>query len=126
MTPVEQPESVLWQRHHAHMVDVAFRLLGRIADAEDVVQEAFARLLRAGTDGIDDERAWLTVVVTRLCLDQLRSARFRHEDRSVVVDSDARIPSSSGPDPADRVTLDDSVRLAMFVVLERLSPAERT
>src|SRR2546421_7823796 len=66
--------AAVWREHHRLLLDVAYRMLGSLTDAEDVVQEAFARLMRADLDGIDDVRGWLGVVVTRLCLDQLRSA----------------------------------------------------
>jgi RNA polymerase sigma-70 factor (ECF subfamily) len=99
-----------------------------------VVQDAFARLLRArrGAPGeIEDERGWLIVVTSRLCLDQIRSARSRRErphDASEIEFVPGGQPDG-GPgapgDPADRVTLDDNVRLALLVVLQRLSPAER-
>ncbi|HXJ63272.1 MAG TPA: sigma factor, partial [Actinomycetota bacterium] len=68
-----------WREHRRYVLDVAYRLLGSVTDAEDVVQEAYARLLRADPSEIDDLRGWLVVVVTRLCLDQLRSARVRHQ-----------------------------------------------
>src|SRR5207302_1331224 len=68
-----------WSSHHRFLLDVAYRLLGSYSDAEDIVQEAFTRLLRADVDPIEDVRAWLVVVVSRLCLDQLRSARVKRE-----------------------------------------------
>lgn len=121
-----------WREHRRYVLDVALRMLGDLGDAEDVVQEAFTRLLRQDVDEIDDVRAWLVTVTSRLCLDQLRSARRR---RQGPLDEPAPAPARDAPaaatpdrgvDPADRVTLDDSVRLALQVVLERLSPAERT
>src|SRR5439155_18640937 len=107
--------------------DVAYRMLGSLIDAEDVVQEAYARLVRADLDAIEDVRGWLVVVVTRLCLDQLRSARSRRETYVGPWLPEPLVEPGRGaaPDPADRVTLDDSVRIALLVVLERLSPAER-
>src|SRR5580765_7808661 len=69
----------IWLEHRPYLVDVAFRMLGNIHDAEDVVQDAFGRLVRHGIDGIDDVRGWLVVVVSRLCLDHLRSAHTRRE-----------------------------------------------
>src|SRR5262245_35552002 len=101
-------------------------MLGRIHDAEDVVQEAFTRLLAADLDEIEEVRGWLVVVVSRLCLDHLRSGKIRRDVHSGSLDEpkpDAQRPTY--PDPADRVTLDDSISLALLVVLERLSPAER-
>jgi RNA polymerase sigma-70 factor (ECF subfamily) len=112
-----------WREHRPYLLDLAFRMLGSIADAEDVTQEAFLRLMRTGTDEIEDLRGWLIVVVGRLCLDQLRSARTRHEDHSPVEHITER--RSRDADPLDRVTLDDNVRMALLVVLERLTPAER-
>jgi RNA polymerase sigma-70 factor (ECF subfamily) len=102
-------------------------MLGDVGEAEDVVQEAFARLHRTGIEHVDDAKGWLIVVTSRLCLDQIGSARSR---RQTVVDLNAPehpLPdqTTSIVDPADRVTLDDNVRLALLVVLERLSPAER-
>jgi RNA polymerase sigma-70 factor (ECF subfamily) len=124
----DQVFSAAWRDHRAFAVDLAFRMLGEVTEAEDVVQEAFARLLWAADAGeISDIRGWLVVVVSRLCLDILRSARVR---RGVAMSHDGldRAPRATGlpPDPADRVTLDDSVRSALLVVLEQLSPAERT
>ena len=121
-----------FREHRPYLVDLAFRMLGDIGAAEDVVQDAFARLLRARPGEIEDERGWLIVVTSRLCLDQIRSARSRRErphdageiefvpDRDVVA-----ADRKAAADPADRVTLDDDVRLALLVVLQRLSPAER-
>src|SRR5436190_11262760 len=111
----------VWAQQRPFAVDLAYRMLGNIADAEDVVQEAFARLLAADVGTIDDVRGWLVVVVSRLCLDQLRSARVRRTEPAASPDV---IPST--PDPADRMTLDDDIRLALSVVLEQLSPAERS
>src|SRR5207245_2252333 len=79
-----------------------------IHDAEDVVQEAFGRLLPQELDAIDDVRGWLVVVVSRICLDQLRSAHHRRETNTEVADFDRRTASTTG-DPADRVTLADSI-----------------
>jgi RNA polymerase sigma-70 factor (ECF subfamily) len=116
-----------WRENRAFAVDLAFRMLNDITEAEDVVQEAFARLLRADAAGISDVRAWLVVVVSRLCLDILRSSRRRLGVPLADGDLD-REPDRGGPlpDPADRVTLDESVSSALLVVLENLSPAERT
>src|ERR671937_2120576 len=115
-----------WSNHRGFLLDVAYRLLGSYSDAEDIVQEAFTRLLRTDVDPIEDVRAWLVVVVSRLCLDQLRSARVRREaylgpwfPEPIIQADDA------ATDPANIVTLDESVRMALLIVLERMSPAER-
>jgi RNA polymerase sigma-70 factor (ECF subfamily) len=121
-----------WNRHRPYLVDLAFRMLGDIGAAEDVVQDAFGRLIREDLGEIEDERGWLIVVTSRLCLDQIRSARSRrerpHDSASIeaAAPQGAAVLTGRGPaDPADRVTLDDSVRLALLVVLQRLTPAER-
>src|SRR5262249_2717569 len=113
--------------HRPYLVDLAFRMLGDVGAAEDAVQDAFARLVRSGPGGIEDERGWLIVVTSRLCLDQIRSARSRRELASDPGQLDAAAAPAGGElaDPADRATLDDSVRLALLVVLRRLTPAER-
>jgi RNA polymerase sigma-70 factor, ECF subfamily len=116
-----------WRDHRRYLLDVAYRMLGSVNEAEDIVQESFARLLRVDPATIDDLRGWLVAVTSRLCLDQLRSARSRRETYVGPWLPEPLIPPESGSiDPADQVTLDDSVRMALLVVLERLTPAERT
>ncbi len=124
--PTEQQIKEAWAEHRPYLVDMAFRMLGDIGRAEDVVQEAFHRLSQSDFDAIEDARGWLIVVTSRLCLDQIRSARNRHEQPVGGTELAERVEgSAAGADPADRITLDDGVRLALLVVLERLSPAER-
>jgi RNA polymerase sigma-70 factor (ECF subfamily) len=113
-----------WRSHRPYLVNLAYQMLGDVGDAEDVAQEAFLRLSRAlesDVNEIDDVRGWLTVVASRLCLDQVRSARARYERPSEIDQQ----PASPLLDPADRVTLDDEVRSALLEVLRRLSPGER-
>jgi RNA polymerase sigma-70 factor (ECF subfamily) len=114
-----------WRAHRAYLVDLAFRMLGDIGAAEDVVQEAFFRLLQAPVGDINDARGWLIVVTSRLCLDHMKSASSRRERPQDMGERSYRDRTSSSIDPADRVTLDDEVRLALLIMLERLSPAER-
>lgn len=114
-----------WREHRAYLVGLAFRMLGDVGDAQDVVQEAFTRLSRTGDGEVLDVRGWLTVVTSRLCLDQIRSARARHEFVHDLTEEDGTVTGPAGVDPADRATLDDDVRTALLVVLERLTPAER-
>ena len=114
-----------WSDYHGFLLDVAYRLLGSYSEAEDLVQEAFTKLLRTDLDPIDDVRAWLVVVVSRLCLDQLRSARVRREAYVGPWFPEPLIHSDELSDPADIVTMDESVRMAFLIVLERMSPAER-
>ena len=113
-----------WRRHRPYLVNLGYQILGDVGDAEDVAQEAFLRLSRANPTEIDDVRGWLTVVTSRLCLDQVRSARARYE-RPADIDQSAMPPESRQLDPADRVTLDDEVSTALLEVLRRLSPGER-
>ena len=126
MDPEQGPFTDAWQQHRGNLVNIAYRLLGSVSEAEDIVQEAYARLLRADVDAIDEVRGWLVVVVTRLCLDQLRSARVRREANvgPWFPEPMAQVSGSSS-DPADIVTMDESVRMALLIVLERLTPAER-
>jgi RNA polymerase sigma-70 factor (ECF subfamily) len=120
-----EPEPRAWE-HRQHLLNVAYRLLGSVSDAEDAVQEAYIRLLRTDAGSIDNERGWLAVTVTRLCLDQLRSSRRRHEtDLTAWFPEPIVHPLDATADPADLVTLDDSVRMALLILLEQLSPAER-
>ena len=134
MTGEQHDEVVIqaWNEHRPYLVDLAFRMLGDIGAAEDVVQDAFWRLLRARPGEIEDERGWLIVVTSRLCLDQIRSARSRrerpHDAGKIEFVNDRDVVAAArevAADPADRVTLDDDVRLALLVMLQRLSPAER-
>jgi RNA polymerase sigma-70 factor (ECF subfamily) len=113
--------SEAWRRHRPYLVNLAYQMLGDIGDAEDVAQEAFLRFSRADVSEIEDARGWLTVVASRLCLDQVRSARARYERPGDVAEQ----PAPGRFDPADRVTLDDEIRTALLEVLRRLSPAER-
>jgi RNA polymerase sigma-70 factor (ECF subfamily) len=119
------------------LINLAYRLLGSLAEAEDAVQEAYARwyaMSRAQQEAIDSPGAWLTTVTSRICLDMLGSARARRE-RYVGEWLPEPLPeptewATAGPgaiaaDPADRVTLDESVSMAFLVVLESMTPAER-
>jgi RNA polymerase sigma-70 factor (ECF subfamily) len=125
--------SAAFESHRAHLLRVAYGTLGSVADAEDVVQEAWLRLARLNDPGaVNDLRAWLTRVVGRLALDALRHARRARETYfgewlpEPVVSNTATTGAAGPDDPADRVTLDESVTMALLVVLESLSPAERT
>jgi RNA polymerase sigma-70 factor (ECF subfamily) len=104
------------------LLRLAYSELGDLGEAEDVVQEAWLRLERVDADAIENLDGWLTTVIGRLALDRLRSARARRE---TYVGPWLPEPLVS-EDPADRVTLDESVSYALLIVLEQLSPAERT
>jgi RNA polymerase sigma-70 factor (ECF subfamily) len=109
-----------WRHHHDRLVARAARMLADRGSAEDVVQEAFRRLHDVPIDEINDIGAWLAVVVRRLCLNQLRTAYVRREVTGAETSLVSRV------DPLDRVTLDDEVKAALAVVLDTLTPAERT
>lgn len=104
------------------LVGVAYGMLGTLADAEDVVQDAWVRLQNTDAELIDDLTGWLITTTSRLAIDQLRSARHRRES---YVGPWLPEPIADGPDPADTVSLADSMSWAMLIVLETLSPAER-
>ncbi|GHG26879.1 MULTISPECIES: RNA polymerase sigma factor SigJ [Amycolatopsis] len=111
------------------LTGLAYRLLGSMSDAEDVVQEAYGRwyaLSEPQRDAIASPGAWLTTVAGRICLDQLGSARVRRE-RYVGAWLPEPLPGEAAAlaDPADRVTLDESITMAFLVVLESMTPAER-
>ena len=111
-----------WEANRSYLLAIVTGMLGRPADAEDVVKEAFARLSAASIGEIDDVRGWLIVVTRRLCFDRLGSADARRTTATALPPEAAQ----EGSDPADRITLDDEVRRALAVVIDRLSPAERT
>ena len=119
------------------LINLAYRLLGSLAEAEDAVQETYARwyaMTGQQQDAIESPGAWLTTVASRICLDLLGSARARRE-RYVgewlpeplpePAEWTTRRPGGTTADPADRVTLDESVSMAFLVVLESVTPAER-
>lgn len=115
-----------WRRHRPYLINLGYQITGDVGAAEDVAQEAFLRLSRVDPNEIDDVRGWLTVVTSRLCLDQVRSARARYERPDPGHIARETLPDESPHlDPADRVTLDDEIRTALLEVLRRLSPGER-
>ena len=113
-----------WRDDRAYVIAIASRILADPTEAEDVVQDAFARLAVQRVEEINDVRAWLVVVVRRLALDRIGSAHRRHSTPSDPHDMPPGPPDVS-PDPADRITLDDEVRRALGVVLDQLLPPER-
>ncbi len=116
-----------WRADRAYLIDLAYRMLGDIGAAEDVVQEAFLRLDLVAPGEVRDPRGWLTVVTSRLCLDRIRSAHNRRERPSDTawLDNSLSLGRQTVVDPADRVTLDEEVSEALLILLQRLSPAER-
>jgi RNA polymerase sigma factor (sigma-70 family) len=120
-------QTVLEQRFHErrpHLRAVAYRMLGSAAEADDALQDAWLRASRADTEAVHNLDAWLTTVVARVCLNLLRSRRARREEPLVHV-PDPIVSPESGVDPEHSALLADGVGLALLVVLESLSPAER-
>jgi RNA polymerase sigma-70 factor (ECF subfamily) len=106
-----------------HLMGVAYRLTGSVADAEDAVQEAWLRFSAA--EGIRDVRGWLTTVVSRICLDRLRSAAVRRETYVGSWLPEPLLTTGEDADPLASVVRDDGVRMAALVVLDRLTPDQR-
>jgi RNA polymerase sigma-70 factor (ECF subfamily) len=113
-----------FEAYRGHLRSVAYRMLGSLSDADDAVQEAWLRLSRADTGDVRDLRAWLTTVVSRVCLDMLRSRASRREE-SLDVHVPDPIVTRVDDDPAEHALLADSVGIALLVVLDTLPPAER-
>jgi RNA polymerase sigma factor (sigma-70 family) len=117
-----------FETHRAHLRAVAYRMLGSTGEADDAVQEAWLRVSRSGTDGVENLGGWLTTIVSRVCLDMLRSRRSRREaplEEPDVCMPDPIVGRGDRIDPEQEALLGDSVGLALLVVLQSLSPAER-
>ena len=123
-SPHDARVQAAWADHRSYLLAVAGGMLKRHEDAEDVVQEAFARLANEAR-AIGDVRGWLVVVTRRLCLDRLDLAESRRATATAEPPEPSSAPAGT-PDPVDRVVLHDEVRQALSVVVDRLSPAERT
>jgi RNA polymerase sigma factor (sigma-70 family) len=114
-----------FEEHRPHLRAVAYRMLGSVSEADDAVQETWLRLSRSDTSEVENLGGWLTTVLGRVCLDMLRSRKSRREESL-----GARVPEpiagrADGADPEQEALLSDSVGLALLVVLETLTPAER-
>src|SRR6478735_1976174 len=114
-----------FEEHRTHMRAVAYRMLGSLSEVDDAVQEAWLRLSRVDAAGIDNLGGWLTTVVARVCLDLLRSRQSRREEAFTPDVPDPVATGTQGSSPEQEAVLADSVGLALLVVLDRLSPAER-
>jgi RNA polymerase sigma-70 factor (ECF subfamily) len=115
----------LFEESRPHLRSVAYRMLGSLNEADDAVQEAWLRLSRSDTSGVENLKGWLTTVVARVCLDMLRSRKARPEEPLGTHVSDSIVSREDGIDPEHEVLLADSVGLALLVVLQTLAPAER-
>ncbi|MFD3656759.1 RNA polymerase sigma factor SigJ [Streptomyces sp. NPDC058620] len=140
MTTSSEPDLTAILGERRRLINLAYRLLGSLSEAEDAVQETFVRwyaLSRERREAIQSPGAWLTTVTGRICLDVLGSARVRREryvgawipdplpDRTEWISGRAGGGRAEPADPADQVTLDESVNMAFLVVLESMTPAER-
>ena len=131
-TPDDRHAADVFAAHRRLLISVAYRVLGRHADAEDVVQDAWLRWSGADRATVADPKAFLVTIVTRLAIDQLRKAQTRKESyvgpwlpEPVLTTAAALGRPEAAADAADRVVLDDTVSLAMLLVMETLSPLER-
>ena len=114
-----------FEANRTHLRSAAYRMLGSLSEAEDAVQEAWLRLSRSAVGEVENLGGWMTTVVARVCLDMLRSRRSRREE---AFPDHAPEPVAAGQaaiDPEQEAVLGDSVGLALLVVLEKLTPAER-
>lgn len=114
-----------FEQNRGHLRAVAYRMLGSLAEVDDAVQEAWLRVSRSGAGGVDNLDAWLTTVVARVCLNALRSRKARREEPLGVHVPEPIIGRPDARSPEDEALLADSVGLALYVVFETLTPAER-
>jgi RNA polymerase sigma factor (sigma-70 family) len=114
-----------FEAERPHLRAVAYRMLGSLSEADDAVQESWLHLNRSDTSGVENLGGWLTTVVARICLDMLRSRNSRREDPLESSVSEPITSREGGIDPEQEALLADSVGLALLVVLDTLTPAER-
>jgi RNA polymerase sigma-70 factor (ECF subfamily) len=114
-----------FEQNRTHLRAVAYRMLGSVSEAEDAVQESWLRLSRSDTSEVGNLGGWLTTVLARVCLDMLRSRKSRREEPLDVFVPDPIVSRDDGVDPESEALRADSVGLALLVVLETLTPAER-
>jgi RNA polymerase sigma factor (sigma-70 family) len=114
----------LFEQHRSHVRAVAHRMLGSYDETDDAVQEAWLRMARTDVSDVANLRGWLTTVVAHICLDMLRARNARHEQ---PLDDDAaqRIAAAHATEPEQQAELADSIGVALLVILQTLSPAER-
>jgi RNA polymerase sigma-70 factor (ECF subfamily) len=114
-----------FEDNRTHLRSVAFRILGSTADAEDAVQEAWIRLQRTDATSVDNLGGWLTTVVSRVCLDMLRSRLSRREDPEPPDAHERDLRNDDNRDPEHEALLSETIGLALLVVMDTLTPAER-
>ncbi len=121
----QQWQAEQFEQSRGHLHAVAYRMLGSSTDADDAVQEAWLRLNRSDVDAVENLTGWLTTVVSRICLDMLRSRRARREAPGDVWEQEPIVTPVGASDPEQELLLADSIGLALLVVLETLAPPER-
>ena len=114
-----------FEENRGHLRAVAYRMLGSLTEADDAVQDTWLRLSRSGADQVEDLRGWLTTVVARICLNALRARNVRGERALGVHVPDPLVSTDEELQPEQEALLADSVGLALLVVLDTLTPAER-
>jgi RNA polymerase sigma factor (sigma-70 family) len=114
-----------FEENRPRLRGVAYRLLGSLSEAEDAVQEAWLRLNRTDPASLENLGGWLTTVVSRVCLDMLRSRKSRREEPMDAQVTEPRVERGAGADPETEAVLADSIGVALLVVLDTLTPAER-
>jgi RNA polymerase sigma factor (sigma-70 family) len=114
-----------FEENRTHLRSVAYRMLGSVSEADDAVQETWLRVRRAGTDGVENLGGWMTTIVSRVCLNMLRSRRWRREESIDAQASDLIARREDGVDPEQETLVADAIGPALLVVLESLAPAER-
>jgi len=114
-----------FEEHRPRLRGVAYRMLGSLSEAEDAVQEAWLRLSAIDAATIENLGGWLTTVVSRVCLDMLRGRKLRREESIDAQATQPKVVGGEGADPESEALLADSVGVALLVVLDTLSPAER-
>jgi RNA polymerase sigma-70 factor (ECF subfamily) len=115
----------LFEQHRARLRAVAYRMLGSLTEADDAVQDTWLRLSRSGTGEVENPAGWLTTVLARVCLNMLRSRNLRREDSLGMRLPDPVVSAERELQPEEEALLADSVGLALLVVLDTLTPAER-
>jgi RNA polymerase sigma-70 factor (ECF subfamily) len=114
-----------FETHRSHLQGVAYRMLGSLSEAEDAVQESWFRLSRSDTTDLKNLGGWLTTVVSRVCLDMLRTRKARREEAMEAYLTEAIVSDEARGNPEQEALMAESVGLAMLVVLGNLNPAER-
>src|ERR1051325_10621544 len=124
---MNQPDQLagVFEANRGHLRAVAYRMLGSVNETDDAVQEAWLRLNRTDSSKVENLGGWLTTVVGRVCLDLLRSRRSRREELAGSLLPEPIVTPAEGVDPEYEALIADSVGLALLVVLDTLTPAER-